>query len=72
MLDNSLSPLDGAMTSLFAATHPEVWKEKERFNGAYLMPFGVVEESSEDAWDVGLAEELWRTSESVVRGVVGE
>jgi len=71
MLDNSLSPLDGAMTSLFAATHPEVWKEKERFKWAYLMPFGVVE-SSEDARDVGLAEELWGTSESVVRGVVGE
>jgi hypothetical protein len=35
------------------------------------MPFGVVEVPSEDAQDAGLAEELWGTSEGVVRGVVG-
>jgi len=60
-LDNSLSPLEGAMTSLFAATHPIIWAEKERFKGAYLMPYGVVESPGEEAMNPRLAEELWNT-----------
>jgi hypothetical protein len=71
-LDNSLSPLEGAMTSLFAATHPIVWTERGKFKGAYLMPYGVVESPSEDATNPRLAEELWNTSEAVVRGVMLE
>jgi hypothetical protein len=71
-LANSLSPLEGAMTSLFAAAHPVVWGEKERYKGRYLMPFGVVESPSEDARDLRLAEELWRTSEVAVRGILLE
>ena len=26
----ALSPIDGTLTSLFAATNPEVWEQKER------------------------------------------
>jgi hypothetical protein len=37
-----------------------------------LMPFGVVWEPSEDARRGELGEELWGTSERVVRGVLGE
>jgi hypothetical protein len=74
ILDKSgaLTPLEGAMTSLFAATSPVVWEEREKYGGEYLMPFGAVETPSEDAQNAELAEELWVTSERVVKEVVGK
>jgi len=53
MLDKSLSPLEGAIKSHFAATHATVWQEKEPFKVAYLMPFGVMEQHSKNARDAG-------------------
>lgn len=70
-LDDSLSPAEGALTSLFAATSPKVWSEKERYGGAYLVLFGDIEMPSENAMNAELAEELWGTSEMVVKDVLG-
>jgi len=70
LLDESMEPVEGAMTSLFAATSPKVWQERDRYGGAYLMPFGVVVEESENARDEHLAEELRVTSERVVNDVL--
>jgi NAD(P)-dependent dehydrogenase (short-subunit alcohol dehydrogenase family) len=70
MLDNALDPIDGANTSLFASTSSRVWREKETFGGAYLMPFGVVEEPSENARNEDLVEELWETSKSIANKVL--
>jgi len=69
-LDESLNPVDGALTPLFAATNNIVWVEKEKYGGAYLMPFGVIEEPSENARNPELARQLWLTSEQVVKNVL--
>jgi hypothetical protein len=70
MLEKSISPAEGALTSLFAATSAKVWNEKEVYGGAYLMPFGKIELPSENAQNEELAEELWSTSEQVVRHIL--
>ena len=70
-LDESLSPAEGALTSLFAATSPKVWGERETYGGAYLVPFSKLEAPSENAQNAELAEELWATSEQVVNSVMG-
>ncbi|KAF8986648.1 NAD-P-binding protein [Cyathus striatus] len=73
MLEQALTPLEGAITPLFAATAPEVRTEKSKFGGAFVMPFGVVlpEDMTEDAKNPKLAEELWNTSENVVVDIFG-
>jgi hypothetical protein len=65
-------PWEGALTSLFAATNPAVWMEKDKYGGAYLMPFDVIEESSENARNPELAKQLWATSEQVTNDVLAE
>lgn len=51
---------------LFAATRPEIWTDKAKYAGAYLVPpAGAVEEPSENARNAKLAEELWEASERV-------
>ena len=70
LLDNTLTATDGALTPLFGAAHPVVWKERSTYGGAYLMPFGVIEEPSEDAQNADLAKELWATSEQVIQSVL--
>lgn len=69
-LEGSMTPLDGAVTSLFAATSEVVWKERSVYGGAYLMPFGVVSEESANAKNAKLADELWKTSEVIVERVL--
>lgn len=69
-LDEALTPIDGALTPLFAATNDIVWVEKEKYGGAYLMPFGVISEPSENAQNPDLARELWAASERVVKHVL--
>lgn len=72
MLDDPevLSPAEGALTSIFAATSLKVWVEKEKYGGAYLVPFGKIETPSENGQNAELAEELWKTSEEVVKSVL--
>lgn len=70
LLEGAMEPVDGAVTSLFAATRPEVWEQRDVYGGAYLMPFGVVVEPSENARDTRLSEELWKTSEELVDRVL--
>lgn len=36
------------------------------YKGKYLVPFGNVEDPSDDAKKVDLAEELWQTTERVL------
>ncbi|KAI5897788.1 NAD(P)-binding protein [Schizophyllum commune H4-8] len=59
-------PLDGATTPLFAAAAPEVWAEREKYAGAYVVPFGQIAPGSELARDEALASKLWDLSERVV------
>lgn len=72
LLDDVFSPLEGALTSLFAATSPKIWISKERYGGAYLVPFGKIEAPDANGQSSELAEELWKASEQVSRSVLGQ
>ena len=67
-----MTPLQGAITSLFAATAPEVQQNKNKYAGAYLMPFGVSspDDESQEAKDPALAKELWATTEKIVAHIL--
>ncbi|EIM89867.1 NAD-P-binding protein [Stereum hirsutum FP-91666 SS1] len=63
----AVSPSYGAFTSLFAATSAEVAAAKEKYKGAFLMPYGKVTKVTKEARDPVLAKTLWETSERVIR-----
>ncbi|KAH8897566.1 short-chain dehydrogenase [Thozetella sp. PMI_491] len=69
-LDGRVSPAEGAITTLFATTSPKILVEKEKYKGAFLVPPGVTEEPTGDAQSAELAEELWATSEVVVKDIL--
>ncbi|KAE8318590.1 hypothetical protein BDV41DRAFT_382167 [Aspergillus transmontanensis] len=69
-LKDLLTPLDGALTPLFAAAHPLPFNERGRYGGAYLIPFGEIGKTSEDGENEQLAKELWGTSERVLKDVL--
>ncbi|EJT98033.1 NADP-binding protein [Dacryopinax primogenitus] len=65
-----MTSLQGATTGLFAATSPEVLKEKDKYKGQYLVPYGCVARPSELARREGLSEALWTLSERVVGEII--
>jgi hypothetical protein len=69
-----LTPLEGSVTSLFAATAPEIQQDKNKYAGAYLMPFGVPspEDETQDAKNPTLATELWETTEKIVADILNK
>ncbi|KAI1618519.1 hypothetical protein EDD37DRAFT_561160 [Exophiala viscosa] len=58
-----LTPVQGAYTSLFAAT----WKRDEVQNGAYYAPFGKLNAGSKPSQDVELAKSLWDYTEEEIK-----
>ncbi len=56
----------GAYTSVFAAASPKIKANPEAYKGKYLVPYGVVEETSPDARRKDLANELWETTDEVL------
>jgi len=74
ILDNALTALEGSQTPLFAGTAPEVKAEKDKYAGAYLMPFGVPSPADEadDAKNSELAAEAWASSEKIVADVLAK
>ena len=71
-LKGALTPHQGALTSLFAATSPKIWASKNEYEGAYLVPFGKLETPSENAQNAELAKQLWKTSELVTKSVLDQ
>ena len=69
-LVETMSVEDGALTGLFAATDPVVWEEKDRYAAAYLVPYGVIGEKSENAQNEELAADLWELSNKVIQSVL--
>lgn len=61
-----LTPVQGAYTSLFAAASPVVAKEKDRYKGAYLKPFGVFVKPLKETEDEDRQEELWKLTEDTL------
>lgn len=72
MLNTAFGVAQGAYTPLFAAADPVVWREISKYGGAYLVPYGVIAEVSEDAKNADLAKELWETSEKVISEVLNK
>ena len=68
--DERMDPQQGALNTLFAATNPQVWEEREKFGGAYLVPHGQIEEPVGNGANDELAEELWETCEKVVNDIL--
>ncbi|KAI0046755.1 NAD(P)-binding protein [Auriscalpium vulgare] len=69
----TLTPLQGASTSLFAATSPRVAAERGAYKGAYIKPYGVVTPlTRKEARDPVLARTLCRTTEAVyMEAIIG-
>lgn len=61
-----ISPHDGGYTPAWAAAARAVREEPEKYKGAYLVPYGVIEEASADARREDLAADLWRTTEQIL------
>lgn len=62
-----VSPDVGALNSCFAAASAEVAKNKEMYQGAYLHPIGKVKEISKIAANESLQDELWESSEKILK-----
>ncbi|KAG8905491.1 hypothetical protein FRC01_008325 [Tulasnella sp. 417] len=60
-----LTPLQGAYTTLFAATSPKIEAESAKYKGSYLQPFTRLAEANAYSKDKQLAEDLWACSEEV-------
>ncbi|KAA1115005.1 hypothetical protein PGT21_029266 [Puccinia graminis f. sp. tritici] len=60
-----LTPKDGAITSLYAATALEV--EEKGLRSAYFCPFGVAAKPSKLAQDRDLAKKFWELCEKLVK-----
>jgi hypothetical protein len=61
-----ISPHDGGYTPAWAAASRTVGEERDSYKGGYLVPYGVIEEASEDARREDLAKELWETTERIL------
>ncbi|KAF4615731.1 hypothetical protein D9613_012455 [Agrocybe pediades] len=59
----------GAYTSVFAAASPKVKLNREKYAGAYLEPVAKVGKPTKYGEDMRLAEELWETTESVLKEI---
>jgi hypothetical protein len=62
-----ISPHDGGYTPAWAAASRQVFEERDKYKGKYLIPYGVLEDASEDARREDLARELWDTTERVLK-----
>ncbi|CAG8831435.1 8205_t:CDS:1, partial [Racocetra persica] len=61
---NSISPDDGAITTLYCATSPEI--EQKNYPAKYFEPFGNECEPSTYAQDEDLAKRLWEYTENLI------
>ena len=64
MLSSSISPEEGAITTLYCATSPEI--EEKNYRGRYFDPYGIEGEKSYFAKDDDLAKRLWEFTENLI------
>ena len=62
-----ISPHDGGYTPAWAAASRKVFEERDNYKGKYLVPYGIIEDASEDAKREDLAKELWGTTERILK-----
>ncbi|KAI0027349.1 NAD-P-binding protein [Vararia minispora EC-137] len=64
-----VGPYEGAFTTLFAATSAEVAARRDKYRGAYVLPYGRIAQPAPQAQDDALAKTLWDTTERVVADI---
>ncbi|KAF0392042.1 NADP-binding protein [Gigaspora margarita] len=69
-LSSSISMEDGAITTLYCATSPEI--EEKNYRGRYFVPFGIEGEKSSYAEDDDLAKRLWEFTENLINGKLSQ
>ncbi|KAA1474629.1 NAD-P-binding protein [Dentipellis sp. KUC8613] len=68
----AMTPLQGAFTSLFAATSPQIAAERKKYEGRYIVPYGKIATGTQAARDPSLARTLWETSERVSGDILAQ
>ncbi|CAG8596698.1 9029_t:CDS:2 [Dentiscutata heterogama] len=63
-VSSAISPEDGAITTLYCATSPEI--EEKNYRGRYFDPYGIEGEKSSYAKDDDLAKRLWEFTENLI------
>ncbi|CAL1709882.1 unnamed protein product [Somion occarium] len=64
-------PEQGSFTTLFAAASKEIAKDKGKYRAKYLAPYGKIVEPSKLAKDETLANNLWGTTQKVLKEIYG-
>lgn len=54
---------------MFAAAAPTVRANADKYKGVYLRPTGVIGTPNKDALKVELAQELWGTTEAILKEI---
>ena len=62
-----ISPHDGGYTPAWAAAARIIAEDSHSYRGAYVVPYGKLEEPSKDAQSESLAKELCETTEKVLK-----
>jgi hypothetical protein len=67
-----LTPLQRAISALFASTAPEVKLNREEYKGLYLGPGGMKRVPSGTAQNEETANKLWSLTENIVEEIMAE
>lgn len=59
---------EGSFTTCFAAASPQVKQMPEMYAGRYIVPFGLIGDTSANAKREDLEEQLWQTTEVYIQG----
>ena len=62
-----ITPFEGGYTPAWASASRKIEENPEMYKGKYLVPFGDIEDPSEDAKKLNLAGELWQTTEKALK-----
>lgn len=65
-----LTPLQGAVSALFASTAPEVRLDMDEYRGSFLGPGGMRGTPSKIGQDKDLAKRLWDLTEQIVADIM--
>ncbi|CAG8787626.1 14811_t:CDS:2, partial [Dentiscutata erythropus] len=63
-MSSLISPEDGAITTLYCATSPEI--EEKNYHGKYFDPYGIEGEKSSYTENEDLAKRLWEFTENLI------
>jgi NAD(P)-dependent dehydrogenase (short-subunit alcohol dehydrogenase family) len=68
--NRTLHPLEGALTLLFCAVHPQVREQEWNWKGKFVIPYGGIKVGSLRLKDTKLWTECWSGSMAVIEGAL--